>query len=305
MVKKSKVVVVGSFMMDLVVKAERRPKVGETLVGEDFGMFIGGKGANQAIAASRLGADVHMVGRLGNDMFGDMFFESLEKDNINTEFIVRDTKVGTGVGTPVIDADGNNSIICIPRANMHLTAGDVEKAADVITEADVLMLQLEVPIEASECAAEIARKNGTAVILNPAPARELPDAFLEFVDYLTPNEVETEMLTGINVADENSAVNAAKILLDKGMKAVVLTLGSRGTLLLTEDTVSSLPAHKVNVIDTTAAGDAFCGGFAFGLAERLSLKDAVRYGNAAGAMAVTVMGAEPSMPTYEQIKVFL
>ena len=304
-VKRPKVAVVGSFMMDLVVKAERRPRVGETLVGEEFGMFIGGKGTNQAIAAARLGAEVHMIGRLGQDQFGDIFIESLQKDNIHTDFIVRDTEVGTGVGTPVIDADGNNSIIIIPRANMRLTIANVEKAASAIAEADVLLLQLEIPIESSKRAAEIARENSTAVILNPAPACQIPNEFLEFVDYLTPNEIETEMLTGVKVSDQSGTEQAARILLDKGMSAVVLTLGSRGTLLLTENTTASVPAHKVNVVDTTAAGDAFCGGFAFGLAQGQKLTEAVRCGNAAGALAVTVMGAEPSMPTSEAVRELL
>ena len=303
--KRPKVAVVGSFMMDLVVKAERRPKVGETLVGEEFGMFLGGKGTNQAIAAARLGAEVHMIGRLGQDQFGDIIIESLQKDNIHADFIVRDAEVGTGIATPVIDADGNNSIIIIPRANMRLTVANVEKAASAIAEADVLLLQLEVPIEPSKRAAEIAGENSTVVILNPAPACQIPNEFLKFVDYLTPNEIETEMLTGVKVSDQSGAEQAARVLLDKGMSAVVLTLGSRGTLLLTENTTVSVPAHKVNVVDTTAAGDAFCGGFAFGLAQGQTLTEAVRCGNAAGALAVTVMGAEPSMPTSEAVRELL
>ena len=303
--KRPKVAVVGSFMMDLVVKAERRPKVGETLVGEEFGMFLGGKGTNQAIAAARLGAEVHMIGRLGQDQFGDIIIESLQKDNIHTDFIVKDAEVGTGIATPVIDADGNNSIIIIPRANMRLTVANVEKAASAIAEADVLLLQLEVPIEPSKRAAEIAGENSTVVILNPAPACQIPNEFLKFVDYLTPNEIETEMLTGVKVSDQSGAERAARVLLDKGVSAVVLTLGSRGTLLLTENTTVSVPAHKVNVVDTTAAGDAFCGGFAFGLAQGQKLTEAVRCGNAAGALAVTVMGAEPSMPTSEAVRELL
>ncbi len=153
---KPKVVVVGSFMMDLVVKAERRPRKGETLIGDEFGMFIGGKGTNQAIAAARLGAQVDMIGRLGTDLFGDMFMSALNEEGINTQFIVRDREVGTGVGTPVIDAQGDNSIIIIPRANMRLTVEDVKKAENVIGVANVLLLQLEVPVESSQRAAEIA-----------------------------------------------------------------------------------------------------------------------------------------------------
>ena len=188
---------------------------------------------------------------------------------------------------------------------MRLTVANVEKAASAIAEADVLLLQLEVPIEPSKRAAEIAGENSTVVILNPAPACQIPNEFLKFVDYLTPNEIETEMLTGVKVSDQSGAEQAARVLLDKGMSAVVLTLGSRGTLLLTENTTVSVPAHKVNVVDTTAAGDAFCGGFAFGLAQGQKLTEAVRCGNAAGALAVTVMGAEPSMPTSEAVRELL
>ncbi len=300
-----KVVVVGSFMMDLVIKAERRPQKGETLVGQEFGMFIGGKGSNQAIAAARLGADVTMIGRLGTDLFGDTFMSSLAQEKIDTRFIVRDAEVGTGVGTPVIDAEGDNSIIIVPRANMRLSVADVERAESTIAAADVLLLQLEVPIEASQRAAEIARTGGAKVILNPAPARELPDSFLAQVDIMTPNEVETEFLSGIKVSDTTGAERAARILLGKGVSAVILTLGDRGALLLTPDVTKLIPAYKVNVVDTTAAGDAFCGALAMGLARGEKIEDAVAFANAAGALAVTVLGAAPSMPTAKQMDEFL
>lgn len=300
-----KVVVVGSFMMDLVIKAERRPQKGETLVGQEFGMFIGGKGSNQAIAAARLGADVTMIGRLGTDLFGDTFMSSLTQEKIDTRFIVRDAEVGTGVGTPVIDAEGDNSIIIVPRANMRLSVADVERAESAIAAADVLLLQLEVPIEASQRAAEIATSGGAKVILNPAPARELPDSFLAQMDILTPNEVETEFLSGVKVSDTAGAERAAKILLGKGVSAVILTLGDRGALLLTSDVTKPIPAYKVNVVDTTAAGDAFCGALAMGLARGEKIEDAVAFANAAGALAVTVLGAAPSMPTTKQMDEFL
>jgi ribokinase len=300
-----KVVVVGSFMMDLVIKAERRPQKGETLVGQEFGMFIGGKGSNQAIAAARLGAEVTMIGRLGTDLFGDTFMSSLAQEKIDTRFIVRDAEVGTGVGTPVIDAEGDNSIIIVPRANMRLSVADVERAESAIAAADVLLLQLEVPIEASQRAAEIARTGGAKVILNPAPARELPDGFLAQVDILTPNEVETEFLSGVKVSDTTGAERAARILLGKGVSAVILTLGDRGALLLTPDVTKLIPAYKVNVVDTTAAGDAFCGALAMGLARGEKIEDAVAFANAAGALAVTVLGAAPSMPTAKQMDEFL
>ena len=300
-----KVVVVGSFNMDLVIKTERRPQRGETLIGEEFGMFIGGKGANQAIAASRLGADVTMIGRLGADLFGDTFFTEFDRENIDTSFVVRDAEVGTGVASPVIDADGDNSIIIVPRANMRLDVEDVERAASKIADADVLLLQLEVPIESSKRAAEIARANGVEIILNPAPACVLPDSFLELVDILVPNEVETEFLTKVTVADDEGARLAAKVLFEKGISTIVLTLGNRGALLLTSQRSQLVPAYNVKVVDTTAAGDAFCGALATALAGGDKIEDAVAFANATGALAVTVLGAAPSMPTAEQVHDFV
>ena len=299
-----KVVVVGSFNMDLVVKAGRRPQTGETLMGEEFGMFIGGKGSNQAIAAARLGADVTMIGRLGTDLFGDTLMAAHAEESICTDYVIRDTEVGTGIASILIDTDGDNSIVLVPQANMRLTVEDIERASESITAADVLLLQLEVPIAASQRAAEIAKSNGATVVLNPAPAQELPDNFLAQVDILTPNEVETESLSGVKVSTATDAERAAKVLLDKGLSAVILTLGERGAVLLTPDLTRQVPAYTVEVVDTTAAGDAFCGALATVLARGDNLVDAVAFANAAGALAVTVLGAAPSMPTATQVEAF-
>ena len=303
--QEAKVVVVGSFNMDVVIKAERRPRKGETLIGQEFGMFSGGKGFNQATAAARLGADVVMIGRLGTDTFGDILMSASTEEKIDTNFVVRDAEVGTGVATIVIDAAGDNSIILVPHANMRLSVEDVERASAQIASADVLLLQLEVPIEASQKAAEIAKANGAKVILNPAPACELPDSFLAQVDIMTPNEVETEFLSGLKVSDDEGAQRAAQVLLDKGISTVVLTLGDRGALLLTSDVRKLIPAYKVDVVDTTAAGDAFCGALATALAQGKMIEDAVAFANAAGALAVTVLGAQPSIPTAEKVEDFL
>ncbi|MEC8892648.1 MAG: ribokinase [Candidatus Poribacteria bacterium] len=304
-VKKTKIVVVGSFMMDLVIKAERRPRTGETLIGESFGMFVGGKGCNQAIIASRLGADVTMVGRLGEDLFGDSFMETLEEEKIDSRFVVRDSEVGTGVGSPVIDAQGDNSIIAIPLANMHLSVEDIDRAESALSEADILLLQLEVPVEASLQAAKIVKSHGGRVILNPAPALEFPDNFLDHVDLLTPNETETEFFTGIKVVNQDTAMTAAKILIDKGVEAVILTLGDQGALLLTNEITKAIPAYEVDVVDTTAAGDAFCGALAVAMSRGDSIESAIVFANAAGALATTTLGAAPSMATDKQISRFL
>ncbi len=299
-----KVVVVGSFNMDLVVQAERRPQTGETLMGGEFGMFIGGKGSNQAIAAARLGADVTMIGRLGTDLFGDTLMAAHADEGICTDYVIRDTEIGTGVASILIDTDGDNSIVLVPQANMHLSVEDIERASESIAAADVLVLQLEVPVGASQRAAEIAKSNGATVVLNPAPAQELPDDFLAQVDILTPNEVETESLSGIRVSTATDAEHAAKVLLDKGLSAVILTLGERGALLLTSDLTQQIPAYTVEVVDTTAAGDAFCGALATAVAQGENLVDAVAFANAVGALAVTVLGAAPSMPAAAHVEAF-
>ena len=300
-----RVTVVGSFKFFLVARAPRRPKTGETLIGDSFGMFIGGKGANQAIAASRLNTLVSMVGRLGDDLFGYQFLDKFSDEKINTDFVIQDKNNGTGVGMPLIDASGDNSIVIIPRANTALSAKNINQGYEAIANSDILLLQLEVPIEASQRAAEIAKENSTIVILNPAPAREIPDTLLDLVDILTPNESETEILSGISATTGKEAKEAARILMDKGVETVILTLGSRGSLLLTATVESFFPANQVDVVDTTAAGDAFCGALAASLANGSTIEEAVKTGNAAGALAVTKLGAEPSLPKKADLDRFL
>ena len=297
--------VVGSFVYDLVAKAPRRPKTGETLIGESFGMFLGGKGANQAIASSRSGASVHMIGRLGNDLFGNQFLEKFSNEGISTDFVVIDDVNGTGVGMPLIDATGDNSIVLIPQANMALSVDDVNNAFEPIASSDVLILQLEVPIDASQRTAEIAKENNTMVLLNPAPAREIPDSFLRLVDVLIPNEIETEILSGMKTTTNDQAIEAARALTSKGISTVILTLGHRGALLLTDEIEKGVPGFAIEAVDTTAAGDAFCGALATSLAQGSTIEDAVWVANAAGALAVTKLGAEPSLPKKADLDQFL
>ena len=297
--------VVGSFVYDLVAKAPRRPKTGETLIGESFGMFLGGKGANQAIASSRSGASVHMIGRLGKDLFGNQFLEKFSNEGINTDFVIIDDVNGTGIGMPLIDATGDNSIVLIPQANMALSVSDVNNAFEPIASSDVLILQLEVPIDASQRAAEIAKENNTMVLLNPAPAREIPDSFLRLVDVLIPNETETEILSGLKTTTDDQAIEAVRTLTSKGISTVILTLGHRGALLLTDKIEKRVPGFAIETVDTTAAGDAFCGALATSLAQGSTIEDAIWVANAAGALAVTKIGAEPSLPKKEDLDQFL
>ena len=300
-----KVTVVGSLNVDLVCHAGRRPDKGETLIGDAFDIFTGGKGFNQATAAARLGAEVTLIGSVGADLFGDMLLAATENERIDSRFVTKHTDVGTGVATIVIEPDGDNSIIVVPRANMALTTADIDTAADAIADADVLLLQLETPVATSEHAAAIAKAHGTTVILNPAPAQPLPDSLLASVDILTPNQSETELLSAVKVNNHGDARRAAEVLrarmADAPSTAVVLTLGEQGALTLTATTSEHISALAVEAVDTTGAGDAFCGALATELASGETLRAAVEFANAAGAAAVTVVGATPSMPTRAKI----
>ena len=304
-----KVAVVGSLNIDLVCHATRRPDKGETLIGDAFDIFTGGKGFNQATAAARLGAEVTLVGSVGADPFGEMLLTATENEGIDNRFVTKRTDTGTGVATIVIEPDGDNSIIVVPRANMALTIAEIDAAADAIANADVLLLQLETPIAASEHAAAIAKAHGTTVILNPAPAQPLPDSLLAYVDILTPNQSETELLSKMRVSNDEEARNAAVVLRARmthtGTSTVVLTLGERGALILTATTSERVPARAVEAVDTTGAGDAFCGALATALASGETLHAAIAFANAAGAAAVTVVGATPSMPTRAKVDLLM
>lgn len=292
---RSSVLVVGSLMMDLVIRAPRRPEPGETLFGDDFGMFLGGKGFNQAVAARRLGADVRMIGRVGDDDFGRQIRAALEREGIDARHVGIDPETGTGVAAPLIEPSGENSIVSVPRANMRLTPAYVEMAQSVFDGARITLLQLEVPVDASLTAARLARNAGALVLLNTAPAGDVPHELLGFAGIIVANESEAAMLTGVQVADVAGAVVAAERL-RAGGATVIVTLGAGGVVVVGDDCREHVAAHRVTVRDTTGAGDAFCGALAVRLAETGDLRDAVRWANAAGACAVTVDGAEPSLP---------
>lgn len=296
------IIVIGSLNADLVVKSPRFPQSGETISGEDLQIIPGGKGANQAVAAARQGVGVAMVGRVGSDSFGPFLLENLKSNQVNTSHVLVDESA-TGTAIIVVDANGQNSIVLSPGANGKVTPADVDSAS--FLNAKLLLLQLEIPTPTVLRAAQKAREHGLTVILNPAPAKSLPAELLAKVDILIPNESELSLLTHLPVNDASSAEVAAKDLLKLGIKTVIVTLGSKGALLVTSTQVTHIDAYKVNVVDTTAAGDAFIGGFASAMLSGTSLEESVRYGCACGALATTKFGAQPSLPTKEEAARFI
>ena len=299
---KKSIVVVGSSNTDMVIQLERIPRPGETILGGRFVMAAGGKGANQAVAAARAGGDVTFVARVGRDMFGDEALAGFRKDDICVDHVFRDKESPSGVALIFVAGDGENSIAVASGANGNLSPADVRKARQAIAAASVLVMQLETPLGTVQTAAEIAAEAGVPVILNPAPACQLPDELLRLVSILTPNETEAELLTGIAVTDDATAERAADSLLARGVKTVIITLGPRGAFVAGEEFRGMVPGFEVKAVDTTAAGDVFNGALAVALAREQPLAEAVRFANAAAAISVTRLGAQPSAPKRKEIK---
>ena len=293
------ILVIGSLNADLVVRTPRFPQPGETISGEDLQIIPGGKGANQAVAAARLGANVSMLGRVGKDNFGDFLLDNLKSNHVDSKLVQRDDS-STGTAIIIVDANGQNSIVLSPGSNGKVNSSDVEHAS--FLNFSLLLLQLEIPIPTVLSATKLAKQNGVRVILNPAPAKGLPDELISLADFIIPNETELSLLTGMDVNDIPSAEKAAHALLDKGAQNVIITLGDRGALIVNKETSTYVESYQVDVVDTTAAGDAFIGGFASVLDSSNSLADAVRYGCACGALATTKFGAQPSLPTKHEVK---
>ncbi len=299
--EKPKIVVVGSSNTDMVVKLEKLPRPGETVIGGDLIMAAGGKGANQAVASARLGGQVTFIARVGADMFGTQAIQNFKEEGLDIEHVVEDGTSRTGVALIFVDREGENSIAVAPGANNKVSAEDVGAAKEKIAAAQVMLLQLETPIETVDYAARLASEKEVKVILNPAPAAQLDDSLLRHITVLTPNESESEHLTGVNVRDVGSAEKAARILREKGIANVIITMGAKGAFLVTEDWAGLIPTITIAAVDTTAAGDAFNGALAYSLAREEPLVDAVRFANFAGAFSATKLGAQPSLPTHDEL----
>lgn len=298
------IIVVGSLNMDLVIKTDRMPLPGETIPGHDFQTIPGGKGANQAVAAARLGSRVVMAGRVGDDDFGPALVRNLRHQRVDASPVRVDGGAATGIALIIVDQTGENSIVVAGGANLRVSTQDVDALAGLWSETELLLLQFEVPLETVAHAMARAAHHGVKVILNPAPARAVSPQLLSQVDYLVPNEIEASMLTGVQVRDLASAERAARKLLGYGVPVVIVTLGEKGALAVTGEQAFHVPARQVDAVDTTAAGDAFIGGLAVALVQGFPLKEAVRYATCAGTLAATKFGAQTSLPSAEEVMAF-
>lgn len=301
----NKILVIGSSNMDLVVQVPRCPAAGETLFGSSFTTNYGGKGANQAVAVARIGSGVTFMTKLGNDTFGQQMRKHFSEEGMDLTHILTDAESPTGTALITVEDKGENRIIVVPGANARLTENDVESLSAEINSCRFVLTQLEIPLPTVLHIAEMTSAAGKHLILNPAPARPLPDSLLQKVFLITPNETEAEILTGIRVSDVESARRAALWFREKGVQQIVITMGSQGAFVFTDDFQGMVPAYKVKAIDTTAAGDVFNGALTVALSEGKTTADAARFGCAASALAVMRPGAQSSIPTRTEIDAFL
>lgn len=299
---KNKILIVGSLNMDMVLEIEEMPKTGETILGKKLSYSAGGKGANQAYAAGRLGGDVTMLGCTGDDAFGEQLRLSLQSAGVHTEHIFKDSKNPTGTAVICVNEKGDNSIIVAAGANSACDLTLIESSKKLFSQNDYAVFQLETPVKAVYRAIETAKEFGCTIVLNPAPAPDfIPDEVLSCLDYITPNETELLKLTGQSENTIENMIKGAYMLMDKGVKNVIVTLGAKGVLLVNDQNEAIYPTRKVEAVDTTAAGDCFNGAFVTGLAEGMPLESAIRFANTASSIAVTRKGAQASIPSREEV----
>ena len=297
--------VVGSLNMDMVTRVSRFPAPGETMRGESFKIFPGGKGANQAVALARLGAKTEMVGAIGDDMLGAGYRDILNKEGVGTEGLTTAKNTATGTASIEVAVSGQNHIVIVGGANDTVDAAYVEKCRSVIEKSDFLLLQLEVPLETNIAAAKIAKEKGIPVMLDPAPARQLPNELLSLVSYLTPNETEAAILSGVDTSTEDGIREAARVLMKSGVGTIVMKAGKRGAYLVDGKNISRFPTLDVKVVDTVAAGDSFNAGLACALGQGKGIEDSIKFANAVGALSTTKEGAQGAMPTMAETEALL
>lgn len=303
--ERGKLVVLGSINADHILNIEQFPRPGETVIGKQYNVAFGGKGANQAVAAGRSGANITFIACVGADDIGERICQQLAADCIDTQAVEAIAGANTGVALIFVNAQGENVIGIHAGANAALTPGYLERYQQPLIDGAALLMQLESPLETVMAAAKLAKQHDTAVILNPAPARELPDELLALIDIITPNETEAQRLTGIAIHNDDDAARAAEVLHRKGIPCVMITLGSRGVWLSEKGIGKRVPGFKVQAVDTIAAGDTFNGALVTALLEGKAMHDAVRFAHAAAAIAVTRPGAQSSVPWREEIDAFL
>lgn len=301
---KQNILVIGSSNTDMVIRTEHLPLPGETVIGGTFFMNPGGKGANQAVAVARLGGQVAFVCKTGSDIFGHQAQQLFSEEGIDSSYVFSDTKNPSGVALITVDTHAENCIVVAPGANAHLTVADLKHSARAVEKADIVLLQLEIPMETVEEAAVMAQRLGKKVVLNPAPASKLSPRLLESLYVITPNETEAEMISGIHIVDGASAEAAARKIASMGVPNVIVTLGTRGALVFDGTDCEIVPACKVQAVDTTAAGDVFNGALVVALAEGRSLTEAARFACKASAISVTRVGAQSSVPYRTEVDIF-
>lgn len=302
---KEGVLVVGSANMDLVVFTKSFPKPGETVFGKDFQMFPGGKGANQAVACSRLGGKTYFLGKLGNDDFANSLYDSLHSNNIDLSYLMKSKESHTGMALITVDGKGENEIVVVSGTNMKLTSDDLKNSNGLFNEVKIVLTQLEIPTETVVSIANLARENKAVFILNPAPAKELPNNLFPLIDYITPNETELEILSCIKINNENDIKTAAFVLLEKGVKNIIVTLAEKGAVLINKERFELFPVNVVDAVDTTGAGDTFNGALAYSLSINKSIDEAINFANLSASISVTRRGAQSSMPTKQEVKQIL
>lgn len=298
------ITVIGSLNMDLVTNVENMPKVGETIIGSDFKEIPGGKGANQAVAIARLGGKVNMIGKVGDDGFGKTLLDSLKKDKINIDSVKIEKNTPTGVAIITVNGEGDNSIVVIPGANFKVCKEDIENNIETIEKSKMVIFQLEIPLETVKYGLKRSKELGKYTVLNPAPAKSLDEEMIKNIDLLIPNETELEVLSQMKIKDEKDFVNASKRLIEKGVKALIITMGEKGAFYIDKNCVKKFESKKVNAVDTTAAGDSFIGGVVSYLSKGREIDEAISFASKVGAITVTRKGAQSSLPYLEEVLAF-